>query len=429
MPSLSSCLDIFMGGTILCDTELAELFTSGVLQQPNSSEHIQPASLDLCCAEGTIWEVAGIPNLTEHFSIDTFTRQYGKQQLQLGRQPLLLERDTTYLVPLSLSLALPEHLFAVANPKSSTGRIDVHVTVIGDGEREFNTLRHGYYGPLYLLVVPQSFPIQLRSGDSLAQLRVISQQRTYLAGDTELKRLHLTSNLVHGVQRPFFSKEGLVLHLDLAGTPSNLLSKPGNIVVDLAVRKQLAAADYFAEKPLDHWGNLILNPGEFAIATTIERLSIPPAYSAEMIPFDERQGELRTHYAGFFDPGFGTASGQGGAVVCEIRNIGRAPAILSHGQPICLFRFEALRKLPASQYGNTGAKEASNYAGQQAVTLAKYFTSWKEKEAEEPTQPKIKTSEKPKDPAPEALDLPPNNLGSIPQPKVIIREQRRATSG
>jgi len=124
---------------------------------------------------------------------------------------------------------------------------------------------------------------------------------------------------------------------------------------------------------------LILEPDEFVLASTIEELAIPLDLCAEMVPFDERQGEIRTHYAGFFDPGFGWSdkvSQRGSAVVCEIRNIGTAPVILSHGQPVCLMRFEYLSSLPQHGYGATKANEKSNYQHQTKVTMAKFFSAW-----------------------------------------------------
>jgi dCTP deaminase len=366
-------------GKALVDTQIWQLVENGQLMGEDVKERVQPASVDLVLGEGKVWEVAGLPNLTHEFRVDRFVEQYALNSYDLDGDPVTLQRGRVYLLPLTLALKLKKGTYGFANPKSSTGRIDAHAIVIGEGAKEFNVVPDGYKGNLYILVVPQSFPIQVRASDSLAQLRLFNGKRTFLDGMTHLKRLQPECGLVTGPAEPVFTHDGVLLHLDLHGSPSNLVANRVGKPVDLAARRSLDPRPFFREKMLDDNGNLILEPDEFILASTIEGLAIPLSLCAEMVPFDERQGEIRTHYAGFFDPGFGWSEDpkkRGSAVVCEIRNIGTAPVILSHGQPVCLMRFEYLAATPEQAYGATKAKEATNYQHQEKVTMAKFFKDW-----------------------------------------------------
>ena len=66
----------------------------------------------------------------------------------------------------------------------------------------------------------------------------------------------------------------------------------------------------------------MLEPEDFYILMSKERIRIPGEYAAEMVAYEAACGELRTHYAGFFDPGFGTdeAHGKGSKGVLEVRS-------------------------------------------------------------------------------------------------------------
>lgn len=258
----------------------------------------------------------------------------------------VLETGCVYLVPLQESLALPQDLSAAANPKSSTGRLDVFTRVICDGADSFDAVRAGYEGPLYVEIAPRTFSVLVRSGDRLVQLR-------FRSGDLDILNTQTVS-------------------IDLEG-----LDETG--IVGWRARRHAGLVDVSgvgAHKARDYWeplysdnGQLVLDPEEFYILASKESVSIPENQAAEMAPIAPEIGEFRAHYAGFFDPGFGIAAagGAGSRAVLEVR--GRdVPFLLRHGQPIAKLVFEAMGEVPESLYGAKG----SHYQAQ-GLRLSKHF--------------------------------------------------------
>ncbi len=234
------------------------------------------------------------------------------------RDSAVLERGCVYLVPLLERLDLPAEVSAGANPKSSTGRLDVFTRVIGDRARGFDTLPAGYSGPLYLEISPRTFPVRVRRGSRLSQMR-------FRVGDTRLsiaehRSLHDVETLVIDANEEV--GEGIALSIDLKGEGRNGLigfrSKRHTPVIDMDKKDSLDVLDYW--EPLINRGSdeFILDPDEFYILVSRESVHVPPAYAAEMVPFDPLVGEFRVHYAGFFDPGFGhSAAGGPAAAPCS----------------------------------------------------------------------------------------------------------------
>ena len=226
----------------------------------------------------------------------------------------VLETGCVYIVPLLESLSLPAEVSASANPKSSTGRLDIFTRVIVDGAQEFDKVPAGYHGPLYLEVSPRTFPIVARTGSRLSQIR-FRTGRAQLE-ETELTALHAAETLVAS-DTPNISGGGIALSIDLTGDANGLVGYRGKHhtgVVDVDKRGVHDLFDFW--EPIHDRGarELVLDPDEFYILVSREAVHVPPLYAAEMTPFDPLVGEFRVHYAGFFDPGFGhTAAGGTGS--------------------------------------------------------------------------------------------------------------------
>jgi dCTP deaminase len=334
---------------------------SGVLE-----DQIQPASLDLRLGD-TAYRIRAsfLPGVSGQVMQKLETLAFHKIDLTDGA---VLETGCVYLVPLMEALALPERTGGFANPKSSTGRIDVFTRVITDFGVEFDKAPPGYKGHLYLEVSPRTFPVLVRAGSRLSQMRFRRGNPAH--SDAEIKRLHQESALVDGIAN---IDGGLALSIDLAGDKQTGLigyrakRHAGLIDVD---RVNALPMNEFWEPIYNHGKNqLILDPDEFYILASRESVSIPPTHAAEMVPFNPLVGEFRVHYAGFFDPGFGAGlEGKGSRAVLEVRSR-EVPFILEHGQVIGRLIYERLTDRPEVLYGKS---LSSNYQ-RQGLRLSKHF--------------------------------------------------------
>ncbi|MDZ5697108.1 2'-deoxycytidine 5'-triphosphate deaminase [Chelativorans sp. M5D2P16] len=355
---------------ILPDSEIAALFKDGALAaaRPLDTDQIQPASLDLRLGEVAYRVRASFLPGPGHRVADKLERLKLHQfRLEEGA---VLEVGCVYIVPLMEHLALPDDISASANPKSSTGRLDIFTRVMTDNGQEFDKIAAGYSGPLYLEVSPRTFPIVVRPGSRLSQIRF--RRGNALLTEDDLAALHERETLVAS-ERPNISGGGIALSIDLRGADGGLIgyrAKHHTGLVDVD-RKAAYAVPEFWEPLYNHGTNdLVLDPDEFYILVSREAVHVPPAYAAEMTPFDPLVGEFRVHYAGFFDPGFGhsAAGGTGSRAVLEVRSH-EVPFILEHGQIVGRLVYERMSTLPETLYG-TGLK--SHYQGQ-ALKLSKHF--------------------------------------------------------
>jgi dCTP deaminase len=335
---------------------------------PFDADQVQPASLDLRLGPVAYRVRSSFLPGPEHTVADRIA------DLKLHELSLIegavLERGCVYIVPLLESLALPPTVAASSNPKSSTGRLDVFTRVIGDRARGFDTLPAGYSGPLYLEISPRTFPVRVRRGSRLSQMR-------FRSGDPRLtvaehQALHAAETLV--IDANMEVGEGVALSIDLKGEGRNGLigfrSKRHTPVIDMDIKDTLDVLDYW--EPLINRGSdqFILDPDEFYILVSRESVHVPPNYAAEMVPFDPLVGEFRVHYAGFFDPGFGhsAAGGTGSRAVLEVRSR-EVPFLLGHGQTIGRLIYERLAEPSDRLYG---AGLGSNYQAQ-TLKLSKHF--------------------------------------------------------
>ena len=305
---------------------------------------LQPASLDLALGERALRLRASFLPGRDRKVEDVL------EGLSLHEMPLaggaVLETGCVYLVPLRERLDLPEGVAALANPKSSTGRLDVFTRVVGERAERFDTLPQGYRGRLWVEIAPRTFPILVRPGDTLVQLRLRRGARRAVA--TRTVGIDLSGRL---------HPDGRVGYRARRHTPVVDVSSVGTHAVS-AYWDPLHAPD----------GELVLDPEEFYILASSETVAIPPDQAAEMAPVAPEIGEFRAHYAGFFDPGFGV-NGADSRAVLEVR--GRdVPFLLRHGQPAAKLIFEPMSARPDRLYG--AARSGSNYQGQ-ALKLGKHF--------------------------------------------------------
>ncbi|MBX4335517.1 2'-deoxycytidine 5'-triphosphate deaminase [Bartonella raoultii] len=356
---------------ILADSDIQALIDHDILkaQCPFDAAQIQPASLDLRLGEKAYRVRASFMPGSEAKVLDKLKRvKLHEFDLQAGA---VLETGCVYIVPLLESLALPEILSAVANPKSSTGRLDIFTRVITDNAQEFDKICAGYHGPLYLEISPRTFPILVRTGSRLSQLRFRKGQ-VYL-NEIELRALHRDETLISDDVLNV-SKGGIGISINLKGDEDGLVGYRGKRhtdVIDIDKRAVAHILDFW--EPLFCNGNqreLILDPNEFYILVSREAVHVPPLYAAEMTPFDPFVGEFRVHYAGFFDPGFGhmDAGGKGARAVLEVRSH-EVPFILEHGQIIGRLIYEPMLNRPTVLYGHG---VGSHYQAQ-GLKLSKHF--------------------------------------------------------
>ena len=317
------------------------MITSG--KRPDDSQ-IQPASLDLRLGSKAYrLRASFLPGESRKVSDCLPDIMMHEVDMQNGA---VLETGCVYLVPLQEGLKLPQSLAAAANPKSSTGRLDVFTRVICDGANEFDAVPHGYSGPLYVEIAPRTFSILVHPGDRLVQLRFRAGAHQTLSTET--------------------------VSIDLKG-------EGADAIIGYRARRHsglVTVSGVGAHKARDYWeplrapeGMLILDPGEFYILASKEAVEIQVDQAAEMAPIATEIGEFRAHYAGFFDPGFGVSAmgGTGSRAVLEVR--GRdVPFLLRHGQPVAKLVFEPMQETPDVLYGEKG----SHYQAQ-GLRLSKHF--------------------------------------------------------
>ena len=359
--------DITSGTGVLPDHALRDLIAAGGINASPAiiPEQLQPASLDLRL--GTVAYRVRASFLTgAKATVADRLHEFEMHRVDLS-DGAVLEKGAVYLVPLMESLALPAGIQAVANAKSSTGRLDLLTRTVTDYGTEFDRIPLGYTGPLYAEICPRSFSVLVRPGMRLNQIRFRAGQA--VLSDAELLARHTKHALVDGEAH---IDDGLGFSVDLRPQSGNLVgyrAKPHTGVIDL---EKIGFYD-----PMEYWepihtdeARIILDPGAFYILVSREAVHIPPDCAAEMAPYLAMVGEFRVHYAGFFDPGFGhdAAGGKGSRVGLEGR-CHEAPFVLEHAQIVGRLVYERMASIPETLYG---ADLASNYQGQ-GLKLSKHF--------------------------------------------------------
>ncbi|HKW17378.1 MAG TPA: 2'-deoxycytidine 5'-triphosphate deaminase [Terriglobales bacterium] len=360
---------------ILPSQGIRELIQTGriIAAPPIEEQHIQPASLDLRLGNIANRVRASFlpgPNSTVAAKIE---------ELRMARVDLsgaaVLEKDCVYLVPLLEELDLTENISGKANPKSTTGRLDIFTRLITDYGVEFDRVPPGYKGKLYAEVVSRTFTVRIRAGMRLSQLRFV--QGSPIAGDRTIRELDQEQNLVYmDEDSPTRARldRGLRITLNLeAAEPGEVVAykaRPGAPVIELDKINHYSYDEFWEAHYQTTGKSLILHRDDFYILASRERVRVPPDYAAEMIPFDPSDGEFRIHYAGFFDPGFGYGSSdiKGTRAVLEVR-AHEVPFLMEHGQLVGRLNYIPLLSRPDKIYGTD---IGSSYQ-QQALTLSKQF--------------------------------------------------------
>jgi dCTP deaminase len=394
---------------ILPSQEIRELIRNGKIRSPESlpigDGQIQPASMDLRLGDKAYRiQASFLPGRSS--TIEKKIQDLCLTEIDLTR-PALLEKDAVFIVPLMESLALPSDIGGKANPKSTTGRLDIFTRLITDGGLEFERVPTGYKGGLYVEIVSRTFPIILSAGTKLNQLRFVRGNPR--SGDDVLEQLSQREQLVYFdngsrlrqavMQRGLdklvppgsgdaspqaFIDRGLRTTIDLEGVQGASIvaykAKKNCPPVDLAKVGAHDAADYWEPITSPKSRGLVLDPGDFYILLSKERFAVPAGWAAEMEPFDYQSGDFSVHYAGFFDPGFGYGTGgeiQGTRGVLEVR-AHEVPILLEDGQIVGRLVYHRMADVPDILYGQ---QIGSSYQ-QQGLALSKQFRTSSAKAAQ-----------------------------------------------
>lgn len=336
---------------------------------------IQPASIDLRLGEHA-WALrcSFLPDMAS--TVEDRIADLALDRISI-RDGATLERDRPYLIPLLEELRLPPGVRGKANPKSSTGRLDVFTRVVTDGNNRFDEIPSGYTGKLYLEVVPRSFAVKVQRMLSLNQLRLaVGESRI---PDRELSEIHDDTPLLYADSRAVRTKDlviadGLFLSVDLSGARNRIVgfrAKKNSLRLDMSRSGHYWWRDFWEPVHPERGGRIVLEPEIFYLLLSAEKVCLPPAYAAEMMAYDPTAGELRTHYAGFFDPGFGydpTGRDPGTRAALEVR-ARDVPFMVEDRQSICKLAFERMLEPPDRVYGEG---VGSHYQGQSTM-LSKHF--------------------------------------------------------
>ncbi|HEY6252052.1 MAG TPA: 2'-deoxycytidine 5'-triphosphate deaminase [Candidatus Angelobacter sp.] len=340
-----------------------------------TEQQIQPASLDLRLGEvGYRVQASFVPQRRR------VEAGIVEANLRMGRVDLtrttVFEKGCVYIVPLLEEVHLPENLSARANPKSSTGRLDIFTRLITDYGEEFERVRQGYKGPLYAEIASRTFSVVLRAGMTLNQLRFLRGKPK--PSDRATTALEREEPLIYDSEgnpsRAQITKKSVLLSVNLQGSsPSEVIAyqaKRNAPIIDLANLNHYDPEDFWDIKRDTGKRGLILEPGDFYILASNEKVSVPPDWAAEMVSMDQDIGEFRIHYAGFFDPGFGHGGDdvRGTRAVLEVR-AHEVPFLIEHGQIMGRIMYIPLLSRPDKIYG---ADIGSSYQ-RQGLALSKHF--------------------------------------------------------
>jgi dCTP deaminase len=363
---------------VLPNHYLAQAIESGIIDAGRFKiphENIQPASLDLRLGEVAYRiRCSFLPGSDD---VETRLKDLTIDRLDLRGDGVVLETNRPYLIPLKESLALPAGVRAKANPKSSTGRLDVFTRVITDRSYLFDEVADGYHGNLYLEVVPLSFTVRVREDLTLNQLR-LSVGRSELSDD-EVRAFHDQQPLLYVGERPVPTDQitvsnGLFLSLDLRGDANGHVgyrARENAPLLDMTLTGSIDPEPYWEPVRREGADRVVLTEKKFYLLMSEEAVVIPPSLASEMTAYDPTSGELRTHYAGFFDPGFGYDSEgrfHGSKAALEVR-AHDVPFMIEHGQRVCKLTFERMLEEPTILYG----REPRSSYQRQNEALGKHF--------------------------------------------------------
>jgi dCTP deaminase len=347
----------------IVDSQIRELKINECFSPKIDLKHISPASIDLVLGK----EIYRISRMTLPKAAETIRDTFKTMGATKIKEGDVLEVGVKYLYSLGkINKKLPKEIYGLMSPKSSTGRVDVHVKLLSDKVGLFDTLPENFIGELWLLVIPQSFPVIIPAGETLAQMRFFKGNAK--CSLEEVNKL-IDDGLVRDIKNKKLKREEVkigragevMMHLDLNPKNPGFVCRGSRDIVDLSKRNFYEMKDFFEKVELKN-GGLVLEPGAFYILSTKEILHIPGGIAGEMATSNYKLGEFRAHYAGFFDPGF-SAFG-----TLEVRS--SEALFVYDGYPITEMIFEKTSQIPEVLYGD---KKTVHYQGQVGPTLSKHF--------------------------------------------------------
>ncbi len=353
--------------------EIETLLEQGVISGA-ANDLIKPSSLDLTISD-EVYRMKG-----------TYLPRKGESIKDLVKQGMLmkhsldipLDLNGIYLIRANQSLDLPDDIYAYSNNKSSSGRVNLQCRNLVDGVQNFDKIPRGYSGGIWIEVIPKSFPIKLSPGESLNQIRFFNADTRFSREDylSQVEKHELLRKLdVSKLDDPTSSidNDGLTMTIDLQSDLVGYRCRPTTgKLLDFSERDKYDPNDFFEPIMRPENGELVLHQGDFYILVTKELIRVPPDFSVEMMAYDPSKGEFRSHYAGFFDPGFGFGSGgeiAGSQAVLEVFTHDN-DFVLRDGQPVCRMVYEYLSEKAEMIYG---VEIGSNYQGQRGARLSKHF--------------------------------------------------------
>ncbi len=372
---------------VLSNQEILELINKDIITSENgiAKDLVQPASIDLRLGLKA-WRVPASFLPGKENRVSGRLKDLAMHEFSL-MDGAVLECGCVYIVKLLENVRLTENLTGIANPKSSTGRLDVFTRLIVDGSMEFEEVPAGYEGPLYAEISPRTFSILVRTGSRLNQLRLRRGQSFTSDKEMELLQEHVGLVKSQGdVNLHDKIKDGVPLSVDLVGENGLIgyKARKHSMLIDIdkpnRYKRELFWEKITTEDLLyqggdyqnkNNKGSLILSPDAFYILASKEYVSVPSKYAAEMRAYDTKVGEFRAHYAGFFDPGFGlTELGASKTkAVLEVRSHD-VPFLIEQDQTVCRLVYEPMANAPSILYGEAGS--SNNYQAQ-GLKLAKHF--------------------------------------------------------
>lgn len=372
---------------VLSGQEITELINKNIISSDHkiNKDLIQPASIDLRLGLKA-WRVPASFLPGKGNLVSERLKNFAMHEISLV-DGAVLECGCVYIVKLLEHVSLTDDLNGVANPKSSTGRLDVFTRLIVDGAQEFEDVPTGYSGPLYVEISPRTFSILVRTGSRLNQLRIRRGYSVTTDKEMEILQKHVGLVRTEGDNNlPDKIKNGVPLSVDLVGEKGLIgykarkhsrlidVDKPNHYKREFFWEKitteDLIYQTNFSENGTSSSG-LVLSPDAFYILASKEYVSVPSNYAAEMRAYDTKVGEFRAHYAGFFDPGFGLSElgASKTRAVLEVRSHD-VPFLIEQEQTICRLVYEPMANVPNYLYGEAGG--TNNYQAQ-GLKLSKHF--------------------------------------------------------
>jgi dCTP deaminase len=367
------------GEGILPSQDIRYFIDTGIIRSTREipDNQIQPASIDL-----RLWHEAYrvrarfLPGRSTTLLNKATANGLLEKKIDIT-EPTLLEKGVVYIIPLMESLALPSDVYGIANSKSTTGRLDIFTRLITETGDEFEHVRKGYCGGLYVEVVSRTFPIVVQCGMRLNQLRFV-RGRSNPAADDDLKELAKGDGLVlsdeNGSGQADINR-GLYMTVDLQGNGHSEVvayqAKKHAPSIDLSRVNHYDRAEFWTPIDRPRNGQFILEPGEFYLLASKQRVRVGPDHAAEMVAYDPTIGDFRAHYAGFFDPGFGYGMrGEipGTKAVLEVR-VHEMPIVLEDDQYVGRLHYYKMAAIPEKVYG---VSIGSSYQ-EQGLALSKQF--------------------------------------------------------